>query len=256
MLGKAVGWNKRRFGKPLDKIQQFCLANEHPPLSILVVNKGTYEPGKGFTACRPDEYPAKRAEVHQQNWTQIGNPFLFAMNNGEQKDVLAGLLNPATARDFARMTKSRGSAQNSLRKLLLQPYATSCAFCGLGYAEALEAAHILPWSVAEDFERADPRNVLILCSTHHKLFDAHILTLSVDSKIQYQGTDDDLRECDSNRAIKDLHGQRLRPPSPSKYAPTAHFIHKRAVWLSEFRKREEQTAVENSQDPTPQTSES
>jgi putative restriction endonuclease len=49
--------------------------------------------------------------------------------------------------------------------------------------QALEAAHIVPWTDARIDQRIAPTNGLLLCATHHSLFDAQILTVTTDCKV-------------------------------------------------------------------------
>jgi len=56
-------------------------------------------------------------------------------------------------------------------------------FCGLSLKVALQAAHIIPWREASDAQRLSPTNGLLLCSTHHSLFDAHVLTVTTNGQI-------------------------------------------------------------------------
>ena len=64
-------------------------------------------------------------------------------------------------------------------------YDYKCAFCGLSFIEALEAAHIVPWSKASSKERMSPNNGILLCANHHKLFDSGWVEISDDYKIKH-----------------------------------------------------------------------
>lgn len=69
------------------------------------------------------------------------------------------------------------------RLALLTTYRRRCAFCGLSFTDALQAAHIIPWNEASVAQRMSPANGLLLCSTHHALFGADILSVTPDRKI-------------------------------------------------------------------------
>ena len=53
-----------------------------------------------------------------------------------------------------------------------------CAFCGLDIEVALEVAHIVP-KAEQGID--DPRNGIVLCATHHRMFDADIICIEPDS---------------------------------------------------------------------------
>lgn len=59
-----------------------------------------------------------------------------------------------------------------------QRYGMSCAVCGVDVTEVLDAAHIRP-----KLKRGtdDPRNGLILCSNHHRAFDANLFAFEPES---------------------------------------------------------------------------
>jgi len=79
--------------------------------------------------------------------------------------------------------RSRGIGQVIFRLALLDAYRQRCAFCGLSLKDALQAAHIIPWGIANAEQRISPVNGMLLCSTHHALFDAGILSISADRRI-------------------------------------------------------------------------
>lgn len=55
-----------------------------------------------------------------------------------------------------------------------QRYGEKCAFCELEVASALEAAHLHPKS---SLGSDDARNGLVLCTNHHRMFDAHLIAI-------------------------------------------------------------------------------
>lgn len=78
----------------------------------------------------------------------------------------------------------RGPAQDIFRTSLWLAFPASCAFCGCSLPRVLEAAHIFPWCDSNEAERMDVANGLILCANHHRLFDADLLTLRPDLRIE------------------------------------------------------------------------
>jgi hypothetical protein len=78
----------------------------------------------------------------------------------------------------------RGVAQHALRALLLLKIGI-CEFCGFAVEEGLEIAHIHPYSESKDEPWCfDLNNNLLLCATHHRLFDAGLLRLDQTLRIQ------------------------------------------------------------------------
>jgi hypothetical protein len=88
-----------------------------------------------------------------------------------------GLHMPAERRCIAQ----RGRLQLYFRARMLQLFENRCAFCGCTVPSTLEAAHVFPWSrCASDVERIDDANGLLLCASHHRLFDAGDITIGID----------------------------------------------------------------------------
>lgn len=54
-----------------------------------------------------------------------------------------------------------------------------CAICGIDHPMLLMASHIVPWG-REEGVRADPRNLLLLCPLHYRLFDSVLISITDD----------------------------------------------------------------------------
>ena len=65
---------------------------------------------------------------------------------------------------------------------VIKRYGAKCAVCGIDLKEVLEAAHIVPKS--EDGVD-DPRNGLILCANHHRMFDSNLFAIDTHYKLDY-----------------------------------------------------------------------
>lgn len=89
----------------------------------------------------------------------------------------------------------------------------SCAFCGCTVDRALEFAHILPWSASESNQRRDADNGLVLCASHHRLFDAHLLRLldSLEIEVAHGGR---YRSATDKPLFDGLHGKAVRVSNP------------------------------------------
>ena len=70
-LGKAIGVHHRAVQYLLDPIQRHCEENDIPPLTILVHNKDTKKPGRGFYQWNLN----REDEVFRFDWGGKDNPF-------------------------------------------------------------------------------------------------------------------------------------------------------------------------------------
>lgn len=58
-----------------------------------------------------------------------------------------------------------------------------CVICGLDIESLLVASHIKPWSKANDYEKQDENNGLLLCANHDALFDKGYISFDDNGKI-------------------------------------------------------------------------
>jgi len=225
-LAELIGIYHRAVTHVLSVIQQYCLDEGLPPLTILVVNKKHKAPGPGFIAWQFDNLEEGFETVYRYDWSQVLNPFDFAQDGTTPDDLIQKLLEePEKSGEVYGIVKQRGVAQRLFREALLAAY-DGCAFCGCTFLVALEASHIVPWSLASHDERLDPRNGLLLCATHHKFFDNELITLANDYKIEYfdpDGVEDDLSPADQ-QLTTDLHGRPANLPDDSKLRPLLKYI--------------------------------
>ena len=70
----------------------------------------------------------------------------------------------------------------------MDAYGRVCAFCGFAVEESLEAAHIHAWAKCGERDRMNPRNGLLLCANHHRMFDAHKIRITPDYKLSCAST--------------------------------------------------------------------
>lgn len=68
--------------------------------------------------------------------------------------------------------------QAAFRIDVMSRQGSQCAVCGFDLLEALEAAHLVPKNASGS---DDPRNGIILCVLHHRLFDAGLFKIDPDS---------------------------------------------------------------------------
>ena len=93
--------------------------------------------------------------------------------------------------------------------------------CGFSFVEALEAAHIVPWSKCKQAaQRISPKNGILLCANHHKLFDKRRITVTQEYKIEWPDKKD-------RQASILLNGKQLRLPKDEKLYPDPDLLRTR-----------------------------
>ena len=80
-----------------------------------------------------------------------------------------------------RMASFRKTQGRFRRELLKRR--DCCELCGMAVEPLLVASHIIPWSVADEYQRQDPDNGLLLCVTHDALFDKGFISFKDDGLI-------------------------------------------------------------------------
>ncbi len=227
-LGGAIGIHHRTVRYVLSIIQTYCLEENLPPLTILIVN-ASGKPGSGFIAHDLENFQSGLEEVWDFAWKELENPFEFAASGESAKSLIKLLVNdPQNSSSVYSRIKSRGIKQVLFRDALVKIYLQKCAFTELSFLEGLEACHIIPWSIASEEEKLDVRNGILLNSFHHKLFDKGLITISCDHKIVYF----DPNEEDSKYTKMDqyftskLHGKSMRLPFKLINRPHAKYITK------------------------------
>ena len=221
----------RAVGYVLGVIQDWCLREAKPPLTILVIGQHNRKPGQGFIAWDGNLDEGYEG-VYDYPWHTVANPFQFAAHDATPGELARTVVTrPHDAAEVYHKVRNRGIVQVIFRLALLEAYRQRCAFCGLSLRAALQAAHIIPWSAATAAQRVSPVNGLLLCSTHHALFDSGILGISTERKIVCRGdkvhghrwTDAD------RRAASDLHDQPVKLPTNKYLWPSDAAIAYRAA---------------------------
>lgn len=223
-LATQLGMHHRPIRYVLGVIQNYCLEQNLPPLTILAIGATTGEPGHGFIARDVEDLERGRAEVSAFPWAGLENPFSYAADGTGESDLVDTLVKrPSSAGDVYARVKVRGMAQVIFRKALLQVYASRCALCGLSFDEALEAAHLIPWSEASPQERLDVTNGVLLCATHHKLLDNGWITVGRSGTIHYcdpTGEEYAPYSAGDDAMTRGLHGQPALLPEAISHRPS------------------------------------
>ncbi len=119
-------------------------------------------------------------------------------------------VDPVQRRYVERLTKLR-LHQPVFRARVLRAYDNACGVCQLRHPELLDAAHIL----ADGHPRGLPvvPNGMAMCKIHHAAYDANILGVRPDLRIEIRM--DILNEVDGpmlRHGLQDMHGASLSIP--------------------------------------------
>lgn len=227
ILASAVNIQAKSTTTYLQVIQSYCREEKLPALTNLVTNKDNISnPSSEITQREEGDQAAEQRRVWEHNWSQVDNPFAYAEDGTTEDEIVRELFDsPEDSAAIYGRRKLRGAEQSIFKKLMRRVYENRCAFCGLSFLAALEAAHLIPWTHATRSQRIDPRNGILLCSTHHRLFDANHLRLDESYKIVFCGSIDEceLGEMDDRLAIS-LDGKAAWLPPDDKHRPSKQFL--------------------------------
>ncbi len=233
-LARELGTHARADRYVLELIQNYCVKNGLPPLTILVVSKHTNEPGEGFTAWSHDNLQDGRTEVRNHDWAREPNPFAYAVDGTTDDELINRLLNtPEASEEVYAKIKVRGVQQLIFRRALMKAYDGRCAFTGTTFSVTLDAAHIIPWSQCTPDLKMNPKNGILMLCCHHRLFDLGILSVDEDYRIVFAYKNGlELTEADK-MLVASLHGQQMRVlPANPMLRPDKNLIRQRNVGLA------------------------
>jgi putative restriction endonuclease len=142
------------------------------------------------------------------------------------------IVTDAPRRAYLATLMTRRLHQSLFRVRVLDAYQETCAVCRLRHWELLDAAHILP----DKHPLGDPvvPNGLALCKLHHSAFDADILAVRPDLRIEVRH--DVLREADGPMlkvGLQGFDGQSITVPRQKALRPNVDFLAER---YERFRK--------------------
>jgi len=206
----------------------YCIDENLPPLTSITINKKTRKPGSGFISSRSMTIASAQDTVYRYNWSQVVNPFGGFGEHDTIDSFSSSLLDdPTQAKAMYSRVKARGSIQAIFRAALLKAYGGQCSICGLSFEEALEAAHIVPWRNASPEDRLSPRNGVLLCASHHKLFDSGWIGITENRKIRhFSESQDDYTEFDLAFTVK-FNQRKLCLPENKKVWPARRCLRRR-----------------------------
>ena len=227
-LAPLIDTNPLSVRNALDPIQRHCMDYKLPPLTAIVIGKTKGRPGQGFIAWDIDNIEGAYETVYRHNWDTVENPF-GGFNKDDTTETLSRALvdDPDKSEEIYAKIKVRGPAQAIFRAALLTAYDGACSICGLSFKEALDAAHIIRWSKASHAERIAPRNGILLCSNHHKLFDSGRIQISEDFKVVDKYDGENCHGGADKAATVAFHHQPLRLPKNKELWPSRELVRKR-----------------------------
>ena len=222
-LGDKIGIHHRVVRFVLAVIQDYCLENNLPPLTILIGDENGM-PGKGFTAWDRYNIDQGKEEVYNYNWASLQNPFRFALKGEREADLITTLLEkPEKSKEVYQKVKARGMAQIIFRKALLKAYKSRCAICGVSYKFVLQAAHIIPWSKSSSKQKMDVCNGLLLCANHHSLFDKGHIKIDSDYNLIINPKLKQITNQDKT-LTRNFNNQKIRLPKNNLWWPNSKYL--------------------------------
>jgi putative restriction endonuclease len=129
-------------------------------------------------------------------------------------------------RRYATVEAKKRLHQDAFRGAVLRAYECRCAICRLPRRELLDAAHILP----DSHTRGEPviPNGLALCKLHHGAYDAHLIGIRPDHKIEI--SERLMAEHDGptlEHGLKAFQGRELQLPRRPDHHPNAERLEER-----------------------------
>jgi hypothetical protein len=136
-------------------------------------------------------------ETHDTSGSKrIGIKFFFKRKGAElfiQPEMfddipLAAESEPEYGIIFPNETERKGLVtsrvgQGAYRKRIIHRWEYKCAVTGFDKLNILIASHILPWAEADDNQRLDVHNGILLSPTYDALFDRHLISFENNGKI-------------------------------------------------------------------------
>ena len=126
-------------------------------------------------------------------------------------------------RAYITTTVKQRLHQRDFREKVLYAYREQCAICRLKHLELLDAAHIIPDREPEGI--AAIRNGIALCKLHHAAFDAFMIGITPDYKVEIRT--DLLEEHNGpmlEHGIKELHKTQIILPRGKEFWPEQELL--------------------------------
>jgi 5-methylcytosine-specific restriction enzyme A len=157
----------------------------------------SYSKGYVKFKCEVEVFDADYFETHDTaGSTRIGIKFFFKRIGAYvplQADLFSqvsavadplikyGIVPPNSTERKGLVTSRVG--QGAYRKRIIHRWEYKCAVTGFNKLDILIASHIVPWADANDDERLDVHNGLLLSPTYDALFDRNLISFENNGKI-------------------------------------------------------------------------
>lgn len=113
------------------------------------------------------------------------------------------------------------ASQFKIRANALSIYGESCSLCQMDFPMLLVASHVVFWK-ADQTIRADPRNVILLCAMHDKMFDKGIISIDENYRVI---SSTKLKEYTfAERHVKPLEGKRMKIKCGDEMLPKQNYL--------------------------------
>ena len=209
----------------LSPIQDLCIEKNWPALTSLVLSKATGEPGLGFIT-RDRNLKEAHERVFTFPWDEHPVPFPddFRERLEQPGPGQGDSIDPAAFEvpDQMVLVNGRRAFQSRFRDMLLRAYGYECALCETDLKSMLVASHIVPWA-ADQKNRLNPRNGLLLCRTHDCLFDSGIIRITAQGHVSWSGITRKELGGDLYRFVSKCTATRLRV-TKARYRPDSEFL--------------------------------
>lgn len=148
---------------------------------------------------------------------------LLAQRIGQPVERVAGIDReglPRAGNERQAQVKVRVN-QSFFRQAVLAAYDGRCCVTGLNLPELLVASHIVPWST-DEANRLNPRNGLCLNALHDRAFDAGLMTITPECRVQISPALMSTLAPSARGFFSRYKGQRIR--LPEKFRPDPQFL--------------------------------
>lgn len=173
---EVKGQPGRSVSKALHPLQDYCISKNLPFLTGLVVRERDGKkmlPSSGYVGnTKKTDYAYDMQKVLEYPWP-TANPFAEIM---EQEITLQELVremkeHPDGTGKKGQLVAGKNNRNSIFKKRLLKIYRGKCAVCDIKVKDALDGAHIKPYSESNPVEQMSMQNGILLCANHHRLFD-------------------------------------------------------------------------------------
>ena len=180
-VSRQVGARHSRWRHALGLIQEWVIDNNLPRITGIVVHGDiAAKPGEGFLYPPGKSLKQVQDEIFLFDWNSFNPKWTEAVNiidNSNQTDEP-----DYKVPDIIVNSIGRGIFQKIFRERIMKNYNYQCSLCEISIPELLVAGHIVPWSIDNE-NRLNPRNGILLCVLHDKLYENDYIGIDQNGKV-------------------------------------------------------------------------